>query len=446
LQGKQLSARAVLARAFLFLEVSMFVRSFLGAALLAATALAGPPLTTVQDVLYKADGTRFNGTLSIAWNSFQAVDRSAIVTQSTSVKVVDGNLRVQLVPTTTATPAVYYSVTYNSDGRVQFRETWAVPSSAQALRVRDVRIAAPASAAQAPAESASGPIDESDVVGLIADLGVRPTKGPGYAAGRVALVNATGALESVTGSASDCVRVDGSSGPCGGSAPAFVDGDSPAGIVDGANTVFSLSSMPDPISSLAVYRNGLLQKPGQDFNLNGRNLQFVALAVPQPGDTLLASYRLSGGEADAPLVFPNAQVLCSGMGASTNATTLQSIGVCTIPAGILAAGDRLAVQFDLAHQGSAAGFSFELRWGATTALHRDAAPGDLLATGRLDAGLTTAGAQLSAQSWGTLLPLAATVATAADGFAGGLTIDFQAAAGQTQEIVSLRNFTVLRFP
>ena len=209
----------------------MFVRSFFGAALLAATALAGPPLTTIQDVLYKADGTRFNGTLTIAWSSFQAVDRSAIVTQTTSVKVVDGSLRVQLVPTTSATPAVYYTVTYNSDGRIQFKETWAVPSSAQPLRVRDVRTAEPAasgSGGQAGSDTAaSRPIDESDVVGLIADLGVRPTKGPGYASGRVAVVNATGSLESVTGSPSDCVRVDGSSGPCGESAPAFVDGDSP---------------------------------------------------------------------------------------------------------------------------------------------------------------------------------------------------------------------------
>ena len=426
----------------------MFVRSLFGAVLLAATALAGPPLTTIQDVLYKADGTRFNGNLTIAWSSFQAVDRSAIVTQSTSVKVVDGSLRVQLVPTTTATPPVYYTVTYNSDGRIQFKETWAVPSSTQPLRVRDVRTVAPAgSGSQTGSDtSAGGPVAESDVVGLVADLGVRPTKGPGYAAGRVAMVNATGSLESVTGGASDCVRVDGSSGPCGATATSFVDGDSPAGIVDGANTAFSLSSMPDPVSSLAVYRNGLLQKIGQDYDLNGHSLVFIPAAAPQPGDTLLASYRLSGTEADAPLIFPNTQVLCSGMGASTNSTGLASIGICTIPAGILVPGDRLAIHFDLMHQGSASGFSFEIRWGATTVLHRDASAGDTLATGRADAGLTATGVQLSAQSWGTLLPLTASVSTASDPFTSGLTIDFQAAAGQSQDVVTLRNFTVLRFP
>src|SRR4051794_6195292 len=102
-------------------------RLFLTAVWLASAAYAGPPLTTIQDVLYKADGTRFNGALTISWNSFQAVDSSAIVTQSTTVKVVDGNLRVQLVPSTTANPAGAYSVTYNSAGRIQFLERGAVP-------------------------------------------------------------------------------------------------------------------------------------------------------------------------------------------------------------------------------------------------------------------------------------------------------------------------------
>ena len=35
---------------------------FIFAGLVCASAIyAGPPLTTIQDVLYKADGTRFNG-------------------------------------------------------------------------------------------------------------------------------------------------------------------------------------------------------------------------------------------------------------------------------------------------------------------------------------------------------------------------------------------------
>ena len=45
------------------------------------------------------------------------------------------------VPTTTATPQAFYSVNHSSDGKIQFGETWAVPSSTQPLRVRDVRVA-----------------------------------------------------------------------------------------------------------------------------------------------------------------------------------------------------------------------------------------------------------------------------------------------------------------
>src|ERR1035438_10642151 len=81
------------------------------------------------------------GTLTISWTSFEAIDRSAIEQQTITVTVVNGNLQVQLVPTTTATPAAFYTVVYNSDGLVQFQETWAVPSSVGPLRIRDVRIA-----------------------------------------------------------------------------------------------------------------------------------------------------------------------------------------------------------------------------------------------------------------------------------------------------------------
>src|ERR1700674_2563520 len=139
----------------------MFSRPLSAALLLAASALAAPPLTTIQDVLYKADGTRFNGVVMISWSSFEAPDQSAIATQMTTVKVVDGNLRVQLVPNSLSSPLVHYSVVYNSDGRIQFSELWAVPTSAQSLRIRDVRV--PASNGN---DVAGAPVQETDVVGL----------------------------------------------------------------------------------------------------------------------------------------------------------------------------------------------------------------------------------------------------------------------------------------
>jgi hypothetical protein len=423
----------------------MFRRLFFAAILAAMPVLAGPPLTTIQDVLYKADGTRFSGTLTISWTSFQAVDNFAIVTQSTTVKVVDGNLRVQLVPTTTSTPPASYAVTYNSDGRIQFQETWSVPSSVQPLRVRDVRTTAAAPAADT-SSSSSGPIAESDVVGLIADLGARPLKGPAYAAGRVAVVDATGMLASVTGDPSDCVRVDGSAGPCGDPSITFVDGESLAGIVDGSNTSFGLSDAPSPVSSLAVYRNGMLQKTGQDYSLSGTTVQFVAAATPQPGDTLLASYRTAAADDTAPAPFTSPQVLCSGTGGTTSSATPANIGNCQIPGGLLLPGDRVEVRFDVAHQGTAGGFSVEVHWGSTVMTHRDAAAGDALVSGRADGVILASGAQLSSESWGTVLPFAAGVASATDSLTEGLAISFLGMVGQAADSVTVTDFTVVRIP
>jgi hypothetical protein len=424
----------------------MFRRLFLAAILAGMPAIAAPPLTTIQDVLYKADGTRFSGTLTIRWKSFLAGDNSDIVTQSTAVRVVDGNLRVQLVPSTTATPAASYTITYNSDGRVQFQETWAVPPSTIPLRIRDVRTTASAGAAGADTGSGSTPIPESQVVGLIADLGARPLKGPAYAAGRVALVDATGMLVSASGNSSDCMHVDGTSGPCGEGALNFVDNESPTGIVDGSNTTFALSAIPNPTSSLAVYRNGMLQKSGQDYNLTGYTLQFLAAATPQPGDTLLATYRTAGEDGGLGAAYANPQVLCSGGGGTTSSAVLANIGACQIPAGLLLPGDRVEVRLDVAHQGTTAGFSVELDWGATVLAHRDAAAADTLVTMRADASLLSAGAQLSSESWGAVLPFAAAVASASDSFANGLTISVQGMVGQAADSVSAANFTVVRIP
>jgi hypothetical protein len=395
--------------------------------------------------LYKADGTRFNGTLTINWTSFQAADNSAVVTQSTTVKVVDGNLRVQLVPSTTGNPPVTYSVTYNSDGRVQFRESWAVPASVAPVRLRDIRVASSSGGVVAAPDTTTS-VQESDVVGLVADLGARPLKGSGFAAGRVAMVNSSGMLDAVTGTSSNCVHVDGTSGPCGDpNAPSFIDGDSPAGIVDGANATFTLTSVPSPASSLAVYRNGLLQKITQDYTFSGRTVVFVAAAVPQPGDTLLATYRLSGG-AGSTQIYPFPQVLCSGIGASTAAPFLTSMGTCVIPSGLLAAGDRVEIRCDVEHTGTAGGFSFELDWGGTVAFHRDASTSEARATGHVDASLVPGAAGLSTQSWGTALAFAATVSNAIDPWAGGLTINFKGTVASAADSVALRNYTVVRIP
>jgi hypothetical protein len=438
----------------------MFRRSLFAAVLLACYTFAAPALTTIQDVLYKADGQPFNGTLTISWNSFQSADNAAIVMQEFTVKVINGNLRVRLVPSATATPPINYLVTYNSDGRIQFRERWSVPASATPLRVRDVRVpstgsaggggAGPGGSSGTGTGTLTGPIPESETTGLISDLASRPVKGPAFSAGRTAIVDGSGLLESASGNATDCMHVDGSSGPCGGGAPTFVDGDLPTGIVDGSNATFALAAVPAPSTSLSFYRNGMLQKPALDYTATGNSVQFLTGATPQPGDTLLASYRTSasaGAIAGSFSSFSSTQVLCSGAGVTGSASSLTSLGACAIPAGLLSQGDRLEIRFDYAHSGTAGGFSIEVHWGSTTIVHRDAAPTETLLAGRADAGILASSAQLSSQTWGgSTLAFGVTAVAAADAFASGITVDFRGLTANGGDTLTLTNFTVVRVP
>src|SRR6266849_1164517 len=130
----------------------------------AAALLTGQPaLTSIRDTLYRADGTRFNGTLFITWSSFQAGDTSNIATANLALPIVNGVLSVKLVPTTTASAGAQYSITYASGGINQFTEIWAVPPSSPKLRVRDVRLST--GTVIGPGLS-TAPIQVGDVTGL----------------------------------------------------------------------------------------------------------------------------------------------------------------------------------------------------------------------------------------------------------------------------------------
>jgi len=53
---------------------------------------------------------------------------------------------------------------------------------------------------------------------------------------------------------------------------------------------------------------------------------------------------------------------------------------------------------------------------------------------------------LSTQSWGSVLPFTASVASAADSYSEGLTIGFVGMVVQPNDSVTLTNFMVLRIP
>jgi hypothetical protein len=225
------------------------------------------------------------------------------------------------------------------------------------------------------------------------------------------MVDDNGLIETVVGDVGDCVFVDGTTGPCG--QPTFADAETPGGIVDGTNNTLTLANTPLG-SSLMLFRNGLYLTPNFDFTLTGSSILFSVGAIPQPGDTLTASYRVdtsAGGDIVSLVTLGGAihtaaaQVICSAAGTSTSATAWTTLGGCDIPAAGLLTGDRIELRFTFAHTGSTSGFSLQVNWGNTTILARTGSAQDVAVAGRADAAITAGGAaQLSLESWGTILP------------------------------------------
>lgn len=407
---------------------------------------AQPALTAIQDILYRADGTRYNGTVYITWNSFEAGDTSNVATQNATVNVVNGVLNVRLVPTTNASAGANYTVKYNSNGKYAFTETWAVPPSNTVLRVRDVRVST-GTVVGAPA--ATTQVSISDVTGLSTELSIRPSRGVAFVPSRAAVINTAGQIDGAAGNLSDCVRVDGSSGPCGGGSgiiPTFVDSEVPAGLVNGSNTTFTLNYAPSPAASLALYRNGILLKQSVDYTLSGSTITFFAASTPQTGDLLIASYRY--GDPNNPLSsFTSPQVVCSSTGQASNATALLSLATCTIPANLLGPGDRIEVRFQYGHEGTSAGFGIEVHFGGATVVSRSAAANEPTISGRSDVGIYASGSQWDAQSWGSSTSFTATGGSANNDVSLPITVDFLGQmTSSTSDQVVLRSFTVVRYP
>ena len=71
----------------------------------------------------------------------------------------------------------------------------------------------------------------------------------------------------------------------------FIDEEIPVGIIDSINTVFTLTKIPSPAAGLQLFKNGIYQTQGTDYNLVGNVITYVVGAVPQIGDAHVSSYR-----------------------------------------------------------------------------------------------------------------------------------------------------------
>ena len=75
------------------------------------------PMTTIQDTVYRADGSPAQGTLLISWPAFTTASGQAISAGTTSVNLgTGGTLSVALVPNSNATPpGTVFTVVYQLD-------------------------------------------------------------------------------------------------------------------------------------------------------------------------------------------------------------------------------------------------------------------------------------------------------------------------------------------
>ncbi len=425
--------------------------------------MAQPSQTRVMDTVYLADGSRFDGYIQFEWQSFVA-SKVPIAPQSKLVRVINGALDITLAPTVNAGYTAFYRVRYFSNGRVRYTEFWDIPVSSTTLGIADVRL----DRAPAPSNGSGNnpnpnpnpdpdpdpgpgfmlPLAQSDIVDLPADMDDRPVKGPNFFPSRTVFVNSDGALEVISGSPTDCVRVDGTSVPCGEAATYLVDGEVPQGEISGINSIYTLAGTPTPPESMQVFRNGVLQRAGVDYAIFGNVVQFLVGAVPQPGDQLSAYYRTfqtTGAPISGAGLLP--QVLCSKTGASTQSDAFADLGACTLGGGLLFPGDRLEVHFDFAMSGVSPGaYDIQAVWAGTPVYTRTFTSGDATASGSVRVSIGASTRQFSAQSHGATSAIhVATGTLSLPVSAFQLVFRGKLASAGDREI-TLTNFAVVRYP
>lgn len=322
-------------------------------------AFAQSSLTQIRDTISNPDGTPFNGMVVITWNGYSVPSGTPVSELSASAQIYNGALSVLLVPTTTATSGTYYSVVYSSsNGTVSWTETWQVPPSTTALTLSQVRTSTTegtgtTTTTTGTAQYATLPITIDEITSLSSDLssitssistlntqvaglatsgtvtalqstvnsltstvngltttvnGLSTSNTTNTASIATLTTNLATVTSTVSGLSTSLVNLTNTVNGLVAtvdtltsttSASNFVDGETPGGTVNGTNTSFTLANMPSPSTSLAVYRNGLLQSLGVDYTLSGMALTFLTVSTPQSGDIIRAAYRLPGTSSTA---------------------------------------------------------------------------------------------------------------------------------------------------
>ena len=68
-----------------------------------------------------------------------------------------------------------------------------------------------------------------------------------------------------------------------------VDNEIPVGTKNGTNATFTLTNIPNPISSLLIFLNGVQKANGVGYTIIGNTITMIE--IPYPGDDLRCWYR-----------------------------------------------------------------------------------------------------------------------------------------------------------
>ncbi len=66
----------------------------------------------------------------------------------------------------------------------------------------------------------------------------------------------------------------------------WINNETPSGVIDGTNAVFTLARVPNPTTSLLLTKNGQILYVGTGYNLSGATITFQTGYIPQPADSL----------------------------------------------------------------------------------------------------------------------------------------------------------------
>ncbi|HZQ54205.1 MAG TPA: hypothetical protein VFB14_18530 [Bryobacteraceae bacterium] len=104
----------------------------------------------------------------------------------------------------------------------------------------------------------------------------------------------------------------------------------PSGAIDGKNCRFTLSRVPNPRTSIQVYRNGVRLEPGEDYEASANTITFTNREAPVPGDSLEAVYepaarQLQPDRSAAPVSGTAGEEISSGLARQALSTELMRL-------------------------------------------------------------------------------------------------------------------------